>query len=130
MNASKTRSTGAASQRLSSRAIGLQHGRVGKRALEIDDQIAVELDQRQAIAAPGQPLGQGASAGSHLNHVVIGCRVDGLLDAVEHTRVDEKVLTEAFARSIQLDNSSASRMASRKLPASTPPRPARSSAVP
>ena len=125
------------------RLVQLAAREVGELRLQARRQVAVDLDGIHADPARGQEVArEGAVAGADLHQVIAGLRCERAHDALDHARVVQEVLAEAFAargprRVAGLAHPCrcaarrlASRSAAPRLPASALPVPARSSAVP
>ena len=103
----------------SARATLAQHG----------DQVAVDLDRLEAMAALEQRPRQGTAAGPDLDDALARPRIDGRDNAREYARVVQEMLAETLARANHPRRCARS-IASNRLPGSARPVPARSSAVP
>ena len=99
-------------------------------------EVAVDLDDLEALAALEEGQGQRAAPRADLDDAFAGLRVDRRDDSREDARVMQEMLAEALARADHpgvpppAPRRSASRIASNRLPGSARPVPARSSAVP
>ena len=120
--------------------VGLVHdelaGALRARSRSSRDQVAVDLDDLEPLAALEEGQGERPAPRADLDDAFAGLRVDRRDDSREDARVMQEMLAEALARANHpgvpppAPRRSASRIASNRLPGSARPVPARSSAVP
>ena len=72
----------------------------GELGLQDGNQVEVELDDIQLGAAVEQPFGERPLPGADLHQSFTGLGVDRPQNAVDHPRVVQEVLAEAFARAV------------------------------
>src|SRR5262245_31952454 len=96
------------------------------------NQVTVDFNDADVARSRNEQARQRTFAGTNFEDAVIARIGESLDDLFEHYIAFEKMLAKAAPRPMPHDatSSSASRTAALKLPISTPPRPARSSAVP
>ena len=100
---------------------------------QLGGEIAIDLDGVQRAGLADQAFGERAASRADLQQRLLGLRRDFAHDAIEHAAVMQEMLAEPLAREDHARlaaNSTASRVAAMRLPASARPVPARSSAVP
>ena len=122
---------------------------LGKTLPQAGGEITVELDGREMAGSIDERLGERAESGADLDQMLAGFRVDGGDDAPDDIGIAQEILSEALALPVALyfgahvplspwaarrSSTEASRQASvtasKRLPGSARPVPARSSAVP
>ena len=102
------------------------------------DQVAVDFDDMQMIQARHQRLGNRPQTGANLDEYLVFLRPDGGNNGSDDAAINEKILPKAFAGDVFFHAGqtflaairAASATASKRLPGSARPLPAKASAVP